>query len=252
MPSSIEVSEEEGVRYLHFGSRWIQGAMRVARPHALELEYTRDMMLPLLLRTDPAWPRDVLHIGLGAASLPKFLLRHRPHARHTIAEIDAAVVGVARQYFKLPADGIRLRMEIVDGSDFVMRSDRVFDLILVDGFDAKGGAGQLDSLPFYCNCLARLSDAGILATNLLRRTRGVRPSMERLATAFVGRTVALPPCESGNTIAVAAAGLPVERTFAELTRAAKRLRVATGLDLAPTVARMKLAARHGGQGELRF
>ncbi len=42
---SIEISEERGVRYLHFGSHWIQGAMRVARPWALELEYTRDMML---------------------------------------------------------------------------------------------------------------------------------------------------------------------------------------------------------------
>ena len=48
--TSIEISEERGVRYLHFGSHWIQGAMRVARPWALELEYTRDMMLALLLR----------------------------------------------------------------------------------------------------------------------------------------------------------------------------------------------------------
>ncbi|MEP7062594.1 MAG: spermidine synthase, partial [Betaproteobacteria bacterium] len=29
---SIEVSEEDGVRYLHFGTHWIQGAMRIARP----------------------------------------------------------------------------------------------------------------------------------------------------------------------------------------------------------------------------
>ena len=30
MTASIETSEEGGVRYLHFGSRWIQGAMRMA------------------------------------------------------------------------------------------------------------------------------------------------------------------------------------------------------------------------------
>jgi hypothetical protein len=40
-----------GVRSLHFGSHWIQGAMRIARPYALELDYTRDMMLALLLRS---------------------------------------------------------------------------------------------------------------------------------------------------------------------------------------------------------
>jgi hypothetical protein len=50
MASSIEVSEERGVRYLHFGSDFVQGAMRIARPWALELVYTRDLMLPLVMR----------------------------------------------------------------------------------------------------------------------------------------------------------------------------------------------------------
>ena len=29
--NSIDVSEAAGVRYLHFGSEWVQGAMRIAR-----------------------------------------------------------------------------------------------------------------------------------------------------------------------------------------------------------------------------
>ena len=75
---SIEVSEENGVRFLHFGSEWVQGAMRVARPYSLELEYTREMMACLLLRGDREWPQRVLQIGLGAASLTKFWYRYRP------------------------------------------------------------------------------------------------------------------------------------------------------------------------------
>ena len=54
--SSIEISERAGVRYLHFSSDWVQGAMRVQRPNALELPYTREMMAGLLLR-EPPWPR---------------------------------------------------------------------------------------------------------------------------------------------------------------------------------------------------
>ena len=68
-----DISEEAGVRYLHFGSLWIQGAMRIARPWHLELDYTKEMMASLLLREDSHFPRRVLLIGLGAASLTKFL-----------------------------------------------------------------------------------------------------------------------------------------------------------------------------------
>ena len=44
---SVDISEDGGVRNLHFGSEWIQGAMRIARPWSLELAYTREMMAGL-------------------------------------------------------------------------------------------------------------------------------------------------------------------------------------------------------------
>ena len=237
MTASIQVSEEAGVRQLHFGSRWIQGAMRIARPYALELEYTRDMMLALLLRGEPRWPRRVLLIGLGAASLVKFLYRHRPQALLTVVEIMPEVVTAAWQFFKLPDDARRLAIEIGDGADYVAASDRQFDLILVDGYDAKGRTGMLDTLPFYCNALARLSGGGVLATNLLSRSRGVAPSLARAREAFAGRALSLPPCASGNTIVLAATGDPIDLAHDELAAAARRLKADTGLNLLPTLAR---------------
>ena len=236
--SSIEISEARGVRYLHFGSHWIQGAMRVARPWALELEYTRDMMLPLLLRPRSPWPRQVLLIGLGAASLPKFLYRHRPKALLTVVEIDAAVVHAATQHFKLPADPRRLVVEIADGHDYVAASRRRFDLIVVDGFDAKCNVGMLDTLPFYCGCRARLTDEGVLVANFLSRRRGLAPGLKRMDGAFDDRTCALPACSSGNVIVVAAAGAPVDLSLADLKSGALSLKRDTGLNLLPTVARI--------------
>ena len=254
MAGSIEVSEENGVRYLHFGSRWIQGAMRTGRPFALELEYTRELMFPLLLRPAGSggkhWPRTALLIGLGAASIPRFLYRFRPRTAQTIVEIDAAVIAVAQQYFKLPPEGARMRIEIGDGSDYVVASDRQFDLIIVDGFDAKGRAGALDQLPFYCNCQARLSERGLLAVNLLTHPFGVRGSLDRMRAGFGGRTLALPKCPSGNVIAVGASGAPVDLGFAEIVTAAKALRRETGLNLSPTVARVK-AREAAGDGRVR-
>ena len=236
--SSIEVSEKGGVRQLHFGSELVQGAMRIARPWALELEYTREMMLPLLLHPGAAWPRAVLQVGLGAASFTRFLHRHRPNARVTVVEISPAVVAAARQFFKLPEESSRLAIEVADGHDWLAATDRRFDLILVDGFDAEGRAGMLESLPFYLNARSRLNAGGMLATNLLTRSRSVAPVARRLREAFEGRVVVLPPCGAGNTVAIAARDGEMNLDPGELRDPARRLKEATGLDLAPLLARL--------------
>ena len=85
---AIDISEEGGVRYLHFGSDWVQGAMRIARPWSLELAYTREMMAGLLLRDLADWPRRALLVGLGAGSLAKFIYRNLPSCRITVVEIN--------------------------------------------------------------------------------------------------------------------------------------------------------------------
>lgn len=135
--------------------------MRIACPWNLELEYTREMMASLLLRDDTRWPRKVLLIGLGAASLTKFLYRHYPLAHLTVVEIEPAVVAAARQFFKLPEDPRRVDIVIGDGVEYVRNIDKKFDLILVDGYDENARSGALDTLPFYQSCRVRLSDTGI-------------------------------------------------------------------------------------------
>ena len=236
---SIEVSEEAGVRYLHFGSPWVQGAMRIARPWSLELEYTRDMMMALLLRPSRRWPKSVLLIGLGAASLAKFLYRNRPRSMLTVVEIDPAVVSAAVQFFKLPVDPRRIAIEIGDGHDFVAATDREFDLILVDGYDAKSRTGRLDTAVFYRNCRARLGTQGVLVTNFLNARRGLAQSLERISESFAGRVFALPHCDSGNVIALAASGDPIEVSLGAMRSNARRLQRETGLNLLPTLARLE-------------
>lgn len=236
---SIDISEEAGVRYLHFGSDWVQGAMRIARPWSLELDYTREMMTALLLRPEQNWPRKVLQIGLGAASVTKFLCRHRPDCKITVVEIDPAVVPTAYQYFKLPDDPHRIHIEIADGADFVIANKGKYDLILVDGFDSNARAGRLDSLPFYLDCKSRLTRDGIMAVNLLSRSRKFKASVQRLGEAFDGRALAFPSCDSGNAIAFACTGHAVEQTLDELKANARELKTTSGLNLLPTIARIE-------------
>ena len=239
------------MRYLHFGSPWVQGAMRIARPWALELEYTRDLMFPLLLRPEPDWPASVLQIGLGSASVTKFLYRNRPLARITVVEILPEVVATARQYFKLPEDSKRVHIEVGDGHDYASgsRGGR-FDLIVVDGYDDRGRPGMLDTVPFYLSCRERLAKGGMVSMNLLTRRRGSDPSVGRIRQAFGERVLMIPPSDAGNAVALATRGPPIHESFADLRVAAGALHASTGLNLMPTVTRLAETSRGDDRLEL--
>jgi len=48
----VTISEARGVRYLHLGTPWIQGAMKIDDPLVLNLEYVQRMMAWLLFRPE--------------------------------------------------------------------------------------------------------------------------------------------------------------------------------------------------------
>ncbi|MEO8104652.1 MAG: spermidine synthase [Betaproteobacteria bacterium] len=265
---TLETSEEAGVRFLHFGSEWVQGAMRIARPYSLELEYTREMAACLLLRPEGDWPRRVLQVGLGAASLTKFWQRHRPDAKQTIVEINPAVVAMAEQSFKLPrapardaanidihiADGVAWMRGEGEGGGAAAHKDK-YDCIMIDGYDQNARFGALGTETFYRDCRARLTRRGLLVLNLFGRTHGYRQQIENLRRAFDDRVLALGPVEGGNAIAFAVSGEPVALEMPMLRADAERLHAETGIRFAATLVRIdqavggmmgQLARRRGG------
>ena len=237
----IEISEEAGVRSLHFGSDWVQGAMRMRSPYALELAYTREMMACLLLRDDADWPRRALLIGLGAGSLAKFMHRHLAQTTLTAVDIDPRIPRMARLHFHLPDDPRRLKIVIADGAEYVEGRRRKFDLVLVDGFGPDARPGRLDTVDFYANCAGLLNQTGLLVCNLLGRSRGFAASVARINKAFAGRSMVFPSCDSGNAIAFGVSGEEVRLTLAEMKTRALALKAATGLDLRPTISRLQQA-----------
>lgn len=240
---ALILSEEEGIRYLHFGSPWVQGAMRISRPTELVLDYTQDMMAALLLRSGN-WPRSALQIGLGTASLAKFLQRHRPGCAQTIVEIDGRVAQLAEQSFRFRRTA-NIRVELADGVEWMRQAGETFDLIFIDGFDADAKPGKLNARNFYTLCRERLTAEGLLVVNLLRRRRGMKLGIERILAAFDNRVVVLPETEDGNTVVFATAGNPVALALPQLKRRATALRAATGLDLQPLLARMHATGADG-------
>lgn len=237
----IDIREHDGLRTLRFATDRVQGAMRIADPGALVLEYTRAMMAALLLR-DTA-PARTLLIGLGAGSQTRFLHRHFPQMQLTAVEIEPAVLMVAREHFAVPDDDARLEVLIGDGFDYVQTTDSKFDLILVDGFNQHAHPGDLNTHAFYAACRTRLSEHGLLAVNLIGLSRNYRGGFVPIAAAFAQRAILLPRCASGNTIALAACGADINLSQAELRRRAQSLAARTGLDL-----HALLEAEEGGDG----
>lgn len=255
---SLETSEEGGVRFLHFGSEWVQGAMRIARPTALELEYTREMMACLLLRAEP-WPRTVLQIGLGAASLTKFWYRYRQDTHQTVVELNPAVVAMAKQSFKLPHDEARLQIIVGDGVAWMREAKQnarheKFDCIMVDGYDHNARFGALGTESFYRDCRKRLTREGLLVLNLFGRTHGYRQQLQNLNAAFDDRVLALPPIDAdnhgGNSIVFAAVGEKITLDVPSLRAEAARLHAETGLKLGPTMVRFDQAISKRKIGKL--
>ncbi|GHT95024.1 spermidine synthase [Betaproteobacteria bacterium] len=236
---SIDISESKGVRYLHFGSEWVQGAMRIARPFTLELAYTQEMLLSLLLSDAP--PQHCLLVGLGTASQLKFLHRHFPDTRFTVLEINPGVVAVAQQFFRLP-DSPRIEIIMDDAAAWLaQQAPRAkFDLILQDGFNAAGRTGALSGAKFYDGCRAALTATGVFSCNLLGSSRGFKANLGRIREAFAGRKLHFSSADVGNVIALGVVGKTRKLPLETLRERALALKEQTGLDLRPAITHLQL------------
>src|SRR5471032_1321274 len=95
----VTLSEQDGVRFLHFGSEWVQGAMRIRKPDWLELEYAQQMMASMLFNDQP---QHMVQLGLGTGALTKFCYRQFQQARVTAIELNPSVITICASMFKLP------------------------------------------------------------------------------------------------------------------------------------------------------
>lgn len=225
------ISEQDGVRFLHLGTPWVQGAMRIAKPQAIELEYVQRMMAWLLLREiDPARgaaPGHAVQLGLGAGAITRFC--HKAlRWRCTAVELNPSVIGVCRMWFKLPPDDARLAVLQADAGDWVAADAHVgsVDALCVDLYDHEAAAPVLDSAAFYRDCHAVLADGGAMSVNLFGRDVAFGRSAERIAAAFgPERCAMLRPTKEGNTIVLAWKGgaRPPREVLAARAEAIERL-----------------------------
>ena len=197
----VTLSELDGVRYLHFGTEWVQGAMRLRKPDWLELEYAQQMMAWMLFIDDPQY---IVQLGLGSAALTKFCYRQFPHARVVAVELNPAVIAVCDSMFKLPPGDERLAVLEMDALDFVMESANVetLDALQIDLYDATARGPVLDTPEFYLACAACLKPQGVLTVNLFGDHPSYAKNLKAMRFAF-DQVICLPEVHDGNVVALA-------------------------------------------------
>jgi spermidine synthase len=197
----VTLSEQGGVRFLHFGTEWIQGAMRLRKPDWIELEYAQQMMAWMLFVEQP---QRIVQLGLGTAALTKFCYRQFPHAQIAAVELNASVIAICDSMFKLPQNDERLSVHEMDALDFV--HDRAnletIDALQVDLYDATARGPVLDTPEFYQACAACLKPHGVMTVNLFGDHPSYAKNLKAMRFAF-DQVICLPEVHDGNVVAIA-------------------------------------------------
>jgi spermidine synthase len=206
------ISEADGVRYLHLGTPWVQGAMRIRKPLELELEYIQRMMVWMLMRPTPEITQGhALQLGLGAAAITRFC-HSTLRMRCTAVEINPSVIAACRMWFHLPRNSSRLRVLEMNAADHVMNAAHTqsVDVLCVDLYDHDAAGPVLDDAAFYQACANLLNDGGVMTVNLFGRDASYERSAKHLLSAFgAGQLCSLRPTKEGNTVVVALKNTPI-------------------------------------------
>ncbi len=204
----VTVSEFDGVRYLHLGSIWVQGAMRIGKPQQLVLDYVQRMLASLLwLPTESLGEGHAVQLGLGAGAITRFTARQLRMAT-TVVEINPEVIKVNGAWFQLPSQAEVVRG---DAADWLGQAEPAsVRLLHVDLYDQDAAAPVLDDAAFYAACRAVLEEGGVMSVNLFGRHASFDDSMARIAAAFGADQVwSLRPTREGNTVVVGGRGVIV-------------------------------------------
>ena len=123
--------------------------------------------LPAIAHTGP---RSALVVGGGDGGAVEELLKHPGMERVVLAELDADVVQLAREWLghihRGAFDDPRMELRIGDARALIASCGERFDQIVLDLTDPFGPALDLYTVEFYQDCRRALNPGGVLSLHL--------------------------------------------------------------------------------------
>jgi spermidine synthase len=233
----VTFSEEGGVRFLHFGTWWVQGAMRINKPDFIELEYAQQMMAGLLF-LDPNdkrlnqvnkksnhQPFHMVQLGLGTGALTKFAHKSFPKAKVTAIDLNPAVIVAARVMFQLPPPNKNLEIIQGDALKYITakKNSGSIDLLQVDLYDATARGPALSSPEFYQGCYDSLKSPGVMTVNLFGNHKSFKTNIKNICNAFNNRVLVFQQVHDCNVVVLAFKGPHLEVDWKDVKARAEHL-----------------------------
>jgi SAM-dependent methyltransferase len=195
-------------------------------PTHLEFGYVRRIGDVLDLVRPPRQPLDVLHVGGGGFTLPRYVAATRPRSRQQVYEHDGGLVLLAREHLGLRATpGMKVRVGDARAR-LSERPDDSADVVVGDAFSGVVVPHHLATLEFAEEVRRVLRPDGVYILNVIDcpPLRVSRAEAATLLAAFDHLLLTadrdlLREREAGNVVFVASAA-PLPQ--AELARAAAR------------------------------
>jgi spermidine synthase len=112
--------------------------------------------------------KELLIVGGGDCGIAEEVLKHKSVKRVTQVEIDASVVEFSKEHFPEFTGPVlgdkRFDLIIDDGMNYVAKTDRRFDVIIVDSTDPQGPGKVLFSQKFYAACRRCMTKGAVMVT----------------------------------------------------------------------------------------
>lgn len=232
----IRVVEEDGFRYLEFGSEVEQSCVLTENSLWLKYDYTRAMLLASLCHEHP---ETALFLGLGAGSLTEVCLATLPLEDVEVLELRAALPRIAMDYLGM-TDDPRLTIRIGDALELIDSAETA-DLIYLDMYTDNGpSAGHL-AWKFLEKCQDKLNPGGWLIINQWATLDG-RPLGAALFRGLFYRHYWEIPVKEGNVILLVPYSFEQYPSLELLHRQAARVAQILGYDISYLIENMRPAS----------
>jgi spermidine synthase len=135
-------------------------------PTHLEFEYVRRIGHVLDLAGEPGRPLDVVHLGGGALTLPRYVAVTRPGSRQRVVEIDQPLTDLVRRHLPLPREA-RIRVRRADAREALEAlPEHSAAVVVSDVFAGARTPAHLTTVEYAAAVRRVLRRGGVLTANV--------------------------------------------------------------------------------------